>query len=122
MKDFRLVGKIKGLAAEVKRTKTWFKETKVNSKKWWIQRLEVSLGIDTRHHLLAYAFIKNKPYHELEAKCSIKPNPNLILKIVQQHSPIFRVFSKTNGKICFLNLSDELMFKEIEEWLNGEGK
>jgi hypothetical protein len=95
-----LVGKIKGLSSESKHTRQLIikAKSKFSEKKIWrhayIKRV---IGSDIRHHLLAYAFMRGKPYHSLEKKCQkgfgLGPNADTILQIVHAHLP-FRQYKE----------------------------
>lgn len=47
---------------------------------------------ETRHYLLAYAFIRGKSYKSIESKCSQEKRPNLVLirDIVLSHIPKYQ--------------------------------
>ena len=55
------------------------------------------VGLDVRHHLLAYAYLRGISYKILEKKCRVehKPNAAAILQIVSAHAPSWEV---KNGK------------------------
>ena len=55
------------------------------------QWLKLRLGKEARHTLLAYMFLKNKPYKKVELKCdpNNKPDPERILKVMTDHCPYF---------------------------------
>ena len=103
---FCLIGKIKGLSLESiqirsrinKSTKTEFKNK--------LSTLKNSIGHYSRHHLLAYAFLRGKLYKSVEIKCQVKPNPELILEIV-------------NSNICSWQRS-KFNIDIINTWLKGE--
>lgn len=87
---YRIVGKINGLADEVKHTRSL--AAKRIAKKKDISQLDSRkrlIGEDTRHHLLAYAFMRGTPYRALERACrdDNKPYASWILKIVLLHYP-----------------------------------
>jgi len=47
------------------------------------------VGIDIRHHLLAYALLRGTPYAALEPRCRLDnlPQAKSILQIIQAHMP-----------------------------------
>lgn len=83
-----LIGKIKGLAQENKRANQLIKNKKYREGKAWIlYRRTEALGISTRYHLLAYAYLTGTYYSALEAKCreDNKPKAGKIFEIVKSH-------------------------------------
>lgn len=84
---YRLIGKINGLAADVRRARFHLvKRAKEDKPTWMLANRKRSVGIDIRHHLLAYAFMRGTPYHQLERKCRHKPTTTMIWEIVQYHT------------------------------------
>lgn len=108
-----LVGKIKGLTSETYRCKD-----KINHSLKYKKNIESLVDIkkqlrwETRHHLLAYAFILGTPYAKLETSCSVPPDVNKISKIVQDHGMFYR-----KGHV--IRLCDEKMKENIINWING---
>lgn len=121
-----LTAKIKGLASESQKLTYKIKNVKSSNlelKKristiWWCSVYKRDLGIDTRHHLLAYAFIKNIPYSKVESKCEIKPSIDKILKIVMSVGYIRRLSPRT-GQLLISSRTEEKMKEELQTWLNG---
>lgn len=92
VKRFCLIGKINGLAAESKRTRQRLLKSKSDKVLWKLSYRKYIVGLDIRHHLLAYAFLRGTPYHKLEQRCRPEalPKSDAILQIVMEHAP-FRV-------------------------------
>jgi hypothetical protein len=88
---FILIGKINGLAAQAKRTRNRIKKAKTEQRVWRLANRKHVMGIDIRHHLLAYAFLRGTPYHKVESKCGAfnKPYAHLIFKVIEQHAPYY---------------------------------
>jgi hypothetical protein len=86
-----LIGKIKGLANESKRTRKLLLKSKSEEKVHRFDCTRRVIGLDIRHHLLAYAFMRGTPYHKLERTCreDNRPNPTTIHKIVLVHDSPF---------------------------------
>lgn len=86
----RLTGKINGLAEDVRRTRFRLVErAKADKPVYLLAARKQAVGRDIRHHLLAYAFMRGTPYHQLERKCNQKPSAREIWDIVQFHGPLF---------------------------------
>lgn len=120
-----LTAKIKGLASEsqkltsdIKSKKHKLDKASYQSKYWWYYSHKRELGIDTRHHLLAYAFIRNIPYCKVENKCEIKPSVDKIFKVVSTVGYILRPSPRT-GSMIISSRSEEKMKEEIQAWLAG---
>lgn len=98
----RLVGKIKGLSNEVKRARFDILNSKKIIRVSRAAYLKHCIGLDTRHHLLAYAFLKGKNYSQIEKSCRPDNKPNIasIVDII-----------KNNVYLC--NISEDL----ITDWL-----
>lgn len=107
---FCLIGKIKGLAVEARRARVRLLKSKSDKVVWSLSHRKRLVGIDTRHHLLAYAFLRGDAYLLLEKRCreDNKPKSKLILEIVQQHVPEYEI---KNGWWSL---------EKIENWLKGE--
>lgn len=104
-----LIAKIKGLAEEAKNTrKKMYSFKEVEDKPEYIKYRSIKeyIKIDARHHLLAYAYMRGIPYSVLEKKCNITASPQLILKVVVNHSWFYGDTDK------LLNL--------IRNWLEGK--
>ena len=86
-----LIGKIKGLADESKRTRQLLLKSKTELRTQQCAYTKRVIGLDIRHHLLAYAFMRGEAYHTLEKKCrpEHQPNAEAILQIVhaQNNNP-----------------------------------
>jgi hypothetical protein len=104
-----LIGKIKGLAGEVKHTRKLLLKAKTEKRVWQCAHTKRIIGLDIRHHLLAYAFMRGEAYHNLEKKCrpEHQPNAESILQIVHAHLPWFQ--SKTKWTV-----------ERVQDWLKGE--
>lgn len=103
---YRLVGKINGLATDVRRTRfNLVKRARADKPTWVLASRKRAVGDEVRHHLLAYAFMREIPYSKLERKCreDNKPSASKILDIVRFHGST-RVWR----------------FEQIQQWLaNG---
>ena len=111
-----LVSKIKGLASESKKIRNCKRNTTIDKKLWYLQTVERGLGVDTRHYLLAYGFIRNIPYKSIEAKCNQLPSVEKIWKVVNDHPYIFR-----SGYYRYVGWWPEKDLKQvIEIWLTGK--
>lgn len=113
---FVLIGKINGLASEARKARNRIKKAETTEKKWPIINRKRIIGINTRHHLLAYAFLRGIEYHKLEAKCGDgnAPIPSEIFKVVEQHAPTwipYDFYTKTGGSIYRFSLED------VQRWL-----
>lgn len=97
-----LIAKIKGLANEKQRLKKKKRDTYV-------------LSVLTRHHLLAYAFLRKIPYNSVEIKCNKynKPNEKILCKIVLQCISTIYDANKYANKYCE---------SAVKEWLNESGR
>lgn len=85
---YRLIGKINGLSDDVRRTRFHLvKREKAKKTTWVLAARKRAVGIDIRHHLLAYAFMRGKLYSELEKNCreDNRPDSYKILEIVKCH-------------------------------------
>lgn len=102
---FCLIGKIKGLAVESKRARNRLLKSTSDKAICRLAYRKRIVGIDVRHHLLAYAFLRGESYSSLEKKCRSdnKPKASLILEIAKQHVPYF------SGSL-----------ENVEQWLTGE--
>lgn len=103
-----LVGKIKGLSGESKHTRQLIIKAKTDKKVWRHAYTKRVIGLDIRHHLLAYAFMRGDAYSALEKKCSDghKPNANSILQIVLAHLP-------------YSQSSKNWTLEKVSAWLTG---
>ena len=103
---FCLIGKIKGLSLESRKIRSRIDKSKKIEYKVRLITLKNDIGKYSRHHLLAYAFLRGKLYISVEKKCQVKPNPELIFEIVHSsiHSFQKRIFT----------------IDTINSWLKGE--
>jgi hypothetical protein len=116
---FILIGKINGLAAQAKGTSNRIRKAKAKkntSKLWRLAHRKHVVGIDIRHHLLAYAFLRGTPYRKLEAKCGEfnQPYASLIFKVIEQHAPYY-VTRPFNGAPRFMGYTPTL--DDVKVWL-----
>ena len=104
-----LIGKIKGLAEESKHTRQLMLKAKTEKRVWQCAYTKRVIGLDIRHHLLAYAFMRGEAYHTLEKKCrpEHKPNAESILQIVHAHLP-------------YPQQTKAYVLEKIQAWLKGE--
>ena len=115
---FLLIGKIKGLANEARRARTSIDKhaAKKNNKGVWASAYrKYVIGIDTRHHLLAYAFLRGVPYLTVEKKCAKDPTASLIYKVVEAHAPSF-VFDERGWWGQRYQVTEE----SVKQWLRSE--
>lgn len=103
-----LVGKIKGLSEESKHTRQLILKSKNEKRVWQCAYTKRVIGLDIRHHLLAYALMRGEAYHTLEKKCGTGrgPNANAILQIVLAHLP-------------FLQSPKNWTLDKVNAWLAG---
>jgi len=103
-----LVGKINGLAVESKRARVRLLKCKSDKALWTASCRKYTVGLDIRHHLLAYAFLSGTPYHKLEKTCNSKPIVDSIYKIVVAHGAPY-IWYNTSG-----------ILEKINSWIKGE--
>lgn len=86
---FILIGKIKGLAGESKKARARIMKAKKKEAVWNLASRKRVVGIDIRHHLLAYGFLRGVSYHSIESKCAKDnlPNAGKIFDIIAAHAP-----------------------------------
>ena len=91
-KKVLLIGKIKGLAEESKHTRKLLLKAKTDQRMWKFANTKRVIGLDIRHHLLAYAFMRGEAYSTLERKCRKEHAPNAfaILQVVHAHLPAYQ--------------------------------
>jgi hypothetical protein len=89
LSKFILIGKIKGLAVESKKARVCILKAKKEEAVWNLASRKRVVGIDIRHHLLAYAFLRGVAYHAVERSCAKDnlPNAAAIFKIIEAHAP-----------------------------------
>ena len=84
-----LKAKIKGLAAEGRRTRDFIARSKGNERyaNWNVKR---SIGVEARYHLIAYGLLRGLPYSIIEPNSGKKSeyffNYEYIAQICQRHS------------------------------------
>lgn len=115
---FILIGKIKGLAVESKVARSRIMKAKKEEAVWNLASRKRVVGIDIRHHLLAYAFLRGVSYHSVERSCAKdnKPSAASIFKIIEAHAPTWIPYdpvSKTGGGSYSVTLAD------VNVWLTG---
>lgn len=86
---FVLIGKIKGLALESRKARNRILKAKKEEAVWNLASRKRVVGIDIRHHLLAYAFLQGRSYRSVERSCAKDnlPRADLIFKIIEAHAP-----------------------------------
>lgn len=102
-----LMGKIKGLAEESRRTRKMMRGASTEQKYYKLRRVKNSIRFDARHHALAYAYLRKIPYAVVEKKCNEKPLPESILKVVMLHAFF----------VSFTHYKEHLT--RIQNWLDG---
>jgi hypothetical protein len=100
-KKILLIGKIKGLAEESKHTRKLLLKAKTRTRVEKFADTKRVIGLDIRHHLLAYAFMRGEAYSTLERKCRPEhmPNAAAILQIVHAHLPTYQAKNWTTEKV-----------------------
>lgn len=108
---FILIGKINGLASESKKTRARIIKAKKEEAVWNLSSRKRIVGIDIRHHLLAYAFLQGRDYHSVERACAKDnlPRADLIFKIVEAHAP------KWTAHVGSYNPT----LNDVQVWLSG---
>jgi hypothetical protein len=86
----RFVGKIKGLAEQTRLARKCIAvaaKAKKEKAVWSFTDTKRGLGVDARHHLLAYGFFRGVPYLKMERACrdDNRPNAQAILNILAVH-------------------------------------
>jgi hypothetical protein len=114
---FILIGKINGLAAQAKKTRNRIKTAKTEQRVWRLAYRKHVVGIDIRHHLLAYAFLRGTPYRKVESKCGEfnKPSADLIFKVIEQHAPYYVSYEWKPGSVGFKSYKPTL--NDVHVWL-----
>lgn len=86
---FILIGKIKGLACESKVARSRILKAKKEEAVWNLASRKRVVGIDIRHHLLAYAFLRGVEYRNVERSCAENnlPSAAMVYKIIEAHAP-----------------------------------
>jgi hypothetical protein len=113
---FILIGKIKGLAIESRRARSRIMKAKTQEAVWPLAHRKMVVGIDIRHHLLAYAFLRGIPYRKVERTCAENnlPRAESVYKIIEAHAPTWIPYdpvSKTGGGSYSASLDD------VKSWL-----
>ena len=111
---FILIGKIKGLAGESKRARQRLIKAKVETAANALAYRKRVVGIDIRHHLLAYAFLRGTPYAKLEKNCREKPLAHAILQVVEGHIPLWIPYDPATSSGGWLK---PVTIDHIEQWL-----
>ena len=108
--QYCLVGKINGLSEAVKRARVFLLKGKTEFSRNNRAILKRDIGIEARHHMLAYAFVRDVPYLSVERKCRAenKPDAERILQIVNSHLHSYEV----KQGVCTID--------HITMWLKGE--
>jgi len=106
--QYRLIGKINGLSGSVKSARARILKGKTEESRNNRAITKMIIGLDVRHHLLAYAFLRNIPYLSVEKKCNRKPDAESILQIVHAHLTSYEV----KRGMCPID--------KINNWLKGE--
>ncbi len=110
-----LVGKIKGLIFETYNFKKKIARCHANKRDdVSLQSVRRDLKSDTRHHLLAYAFMTSAKYHTLEKRCAIRPDVEKIRLIVRSNLKVNTVHTR-----ALFNDSDEALTAKIINWISG---
>lgn len=115
-KKFVLIGKISGLASQTKRARNLIVKAKTQKAISDLMFRKYTVGIDVRHHLLAYAFLRGVPYKSVEKTCAEnnKPLAKLILKLIEDHAPTW-VRSDLSAKMERYEFSAN----DVDNWLAG---
>jgi hypothetical protein len=103
-----LIGKINGLSDEVKRTRVKLLKGKTETHRNEIAVAKRFVGNESRHYLLAYAFMRGDSYLSIERKCRSenKPSAERILEIVHSHMYKF--------------MRSKVTIDMVKAWLAGE--
>jgi hypothetical protein len=115
---FVLLGKIKGLAGEVKHTRKRLLKSKSEKITYSLADRKRIVGYDARHHLLAYAYLRGVPYRKVEKNCALdnRPSPGLIFEIIEAHAPKwlpYDQYTKSFGGAYAVSLND------VHVWLGS---
>lgn len=116
---FILVGKIKGLAIESQKARTCLHKARSPEATSDLAIRKKIVGIDIRHHLLAYAFLRGIPYHDVERTCAGNnlPKPDFIYKIVEAHAPTYIHYDHATGEG---GGSYHANLEMIKKWIAGD--
>lgn len=120
---FILIGKINGLAAQSRGATNHIRKAKAKkntSKIWQLAYRKHVVGIDVRHHLLAYAFLRGVPYRKVESKCGEfnQPRADLIFKVIEQHAPYCVHYTfDVQGRQCPGIKSYKPTLNDVHVWL-----
>ena len=117
-KKFVLIGKINGLASQARRARDLILKAKDQKAVSSLSYRKHVVGIDIRHHLLAYAFLRGLPYKNVERNCAEdnRPRADWVWTIVETHAPKwipYDIISKTGGG------SYDATLNEVHVWLAG---
>lgn len=102
-----LVGKIKGLTEVSKDTRKKLLKSNTPDSKTYFSYLEKTIGVDIRHHLLAYAFLRGKKYKDIENSFRLnnEPKPHKILQVIHSH-------------LSSQYENSQFTIEKVEQWLN----
>lgn len=80
-----LKSKIKGMACEIQRTRTYMHRV-ARERYPRFYELKKHIGINCRMHSIAYGLIRGVPYSAIERKCreDNRPSPEVITKIIHE--------------------------------------
>ena len=90
IEKIRLVSRLRGFEQEAKSLRIKIKKAEDKERpSWRLRQAKQVIGVDARHHLLAYAFLRGIPYKCLEPKCRDKNEPNveMIISVAATFSP-----------------------------------
>lgn len=115
---FVLIGKINGLAIESRKARSGITKAKKEEDVWNLASRKRMIGITTRYHLLAYAFLRGVSYRSVEKSCAEDnlPNASTIFQIIETHAPKWippDPIAHTSGRWYSPTLGD------VNVWLAG---
>lgn len=105
IEKIRLVSRLRGFEVEAKSLRVKIKKAQDKERPAWrLRQAKEIIGVDARHHLLAYAFLRGIPYKALEPKCRDENGPNIemIISVATLFSPSY--------------ITDD----KIRNWLDGK--
>lgn len=113
-----LKAKIKGLAAEGRRTRMFISKSQ-GERKYYYWDQKRSIGMEARYHLIAYGLLLGKDYKEIEPNA----NPdrlsswmfdyNYLAQIIQQHCDVFDKSSWTPANLQRLLTTGTMEIAEV---------
>jgi hypothetical protein len=118
---FLLIAKINGLSSESKKVRKRLLKLKVDEHNYHLLCRKLLIGNDSRYHLLAYAFLRGKPYSLIEQNCreDNQINTQRLFEIIQFNAPTYipyDSYDKTGGG------SYSVKEEDVAMWLKGEEK